>query len=153
MLKVLDKKNYLDIVIFMLVMLWTYAAVAKFVDFENNKNQMLSQVFPRNISIALAWLVPLTELLTAASLCFPKTRKAGLLISLGLIVAFSIYIILIMTGLFGKIPCSCGGIIEKLSWGQHLVFNLFFTGISLGGLVLYHLQPVQTTKERRLHQK
>ncbi|WP_256009123.1 MauE/DoxX family redox-associated membrane protein [Desertivirga xinjiangensis] len=136
MLKDLHKKNSLSLIIFLLVLLWTYAAMAKLLDFESSKNQMLSQVFPKNISIALAWLVPLTELITAALLCFTRTVKAGLIISLGLISAFSIYILLIITGLFGQVPCSCGGIIEKLSWGQHLVFNLFFTGISIAGILL-----------------
>jgi hypothetical protein len=34
-----------------------------------------------------------------------------------------------------EMPCSCGGIIQQLSWKQHIVFNCIFIG--LNGLAIY----------------
>jgi hypothetical protein len=31
-------------------------------------------------------------------------------------------------------PCTCGGIIEKMSWNQHVVFNMAFTVLALFAL-------------------
>jgi hypothetical protein len=33
-----------------------------------------------------------------------------------------------------NLPCSCGGIISKLSWKQHIIFNLFFIVLSVIGI-------------------
>jgi hypothetical protein len=35
-----------------------------------------------------------------------------------------------------SLPCSCGGIIAKLSWKEHVVFNLFFIANSVAGIKL-----------------
>jgi len=33
-------------------------------------------------------------------------------------------------------PCGCGGVIEKMSWIQHLWFNLIFLALSIFALRL-----------------
>jgi hypothetical protein len=48
---------------------------------------------------------------------------------------------------FGRIPCSCGGLISSLSWTQHLFFNLFFL---LANAIVLSIYPV---KERRYSDK
>ena len=35
-----------------------------------------------------------------------------------------------------KLPCHCNLIIEKLSWGEHVVFNLAFIGLAAFALWL-----------------
>jgi putative oxidoreductase len=127
----------------MLILMWSYAAASKLLDFETSRSQMLNQVFPHFIGNILVWAVPLAELITAGLLLFIKTRTAGFYVSLILLLQFTIYISLLMLNVFGRIPCSCGGILEKMSWGQHLVFNLVFILLTLIALVF-------TSKERRL---
>jgi hypothetical protein len=34
------------------------------------------------------------------------------------------------------LPCSCGGVIKKLTWPQHLAFNIFFLLIAMTGIIL-----------------
>jgi len=34
-----------------------------------------------------------------------------------------------------NLPCSCGGVIQQLSWTQHIVFNLIF--IAAGGIGIW----------------
>jgi hypothetical protein len=44
---------------------------------------------------------------------------------------------------FAKLPCQCGGVISKMSWKEHVVFNAFF--IVVNGLALKRVRS-----ERRL---
>ncbi|MEJ0031509.1 MAG: MauE/DoxX family redox-associated membrane protein [Bacteroidota bacterium] len=43
-------------------------------------------------------------------------------------VMFTAYIVVI-TRFSEYTPCSCGGVLEKMSWDQHLVFNIGFCGV------------------------
>ena len=125
------KHIILKCIIFLLIMLWVYAALSKLVDFERGRSQMLNQVFPSRLGNILVWAVPIVELLTAGLLTIKRTGTADLYSSLSLLFAFSLYIGLVMLNAFGRIPCSCGGILEKMSWGQHLAFNLVFLPLTL----------------------
>ena len=117
-----------------LVFLWVYAAMSKVVNFEQSSMQMMNQVFPASINAILLWVLPATELFIAGLLLFSKSRIVGLILSAILLFLFSGYVLLVMLNVFGRIPCSCGGIISKLSWGQHLVFNLVFLALAILGL-------------------
>jgi hypothetical protein len=59
----------------------------------------------------------------------PKTYKSGLYGFVSLLSAFTIYIASML--LWAKmLPCTCGGVIEDLSWTEHIVFNLAFLTIA-----------------------
>lgn len=124
-----------QISILLLILLWVYASASKLLDFQTSKAQMLSQVFPVWISRIMVWAVPVSELVTAGLLLIRQTERAGLYASLYLLSAFTCYIALILTGLFGTIPCSCGGVLEQMTWVQHLFFNLFFLALTLVAIV------------------
>ncbi len=51
-------------------------------------------------------------------------------------VMFTAYIVLI-TRFSDYVPCSCGGVLEKLSWDQHLVFNIGFVVLGFMAIVIY----------------
>jgi putative oxidoreductase len=119
-----------------IVLMWCYAALSKIIDYDKARSEMLAQVFPIWISEILLWAVPAAELLTAALIVYSGTRIAGLRISLGLLTCFTLYIGLVVTGIFGRIPCSCGGIMEGMTWGQHMAFNLFFIATTISALYL-----------------
>lgn len=48
---------------------------------------------------------------------------------------FTAYIISILN-FASYVPCSCGGVLEKLSWSEHLIFNAVFIVFGLAGIVL-----------------
>jgi len=115
--------------------LFAYAALSKLFNYEQSRKEMLNQVFPDQIAITLTWLIPTLELLLAAMLLWVQFRKQAFAFSLALLSMFSIYITVSMTGVFGRIPCSCGGVLGHMSYSVHLLFNLFFVLISLLGLM------------------
>lgn len=120
----------------LLCLLFAYTAISKVYDWQGTKGGLYNQVFPDWMATALLYGLPPVELITAVMLISNPFRKTGFLISIILLTAFSIYIGIVMTGIFGRIPCSCGGVINSLGWGDHLVFNLVFLGIAVIGYLM-----------------
>jgi hypothetical protein len=83
----------------------------------------------------LSWLVPAAELLVAVLLIIPQTCKWGLRGFIVLMTLFTAYI-LSMVLWAEKLPCHCSGAIEKLSWTQHIWFNLAFIALAISALRL-----------------
>ncbi|WP_344853679.1 MauE/DoxX family redox-associated membrane protein [Pedobacter jeongneungensis] len=108
------------------ILLWVYAAGSKIASFDSYHLEMQRQVFSSNTSAVLVYIIPMTELLAAVLLLFKKTNRMGIIFSLLLISVFTGYILLIITGYFTHVPCSCGGVISLLSWKGHLVLNMLF---------------------------
>ncbi len=121
---------------FLLILLWTYAAASKLADYETSRGEMLNQVLPEWLEEILVWAVPAIELFTAALLLFSRTRFLGTVLSLCLLLSFTIYIALVQLNYFDYVPCSCGGVIGELTWEQHFVFNLLFILIAATGMLL-----------------
>jgi len=130
------KRQILEAIYILLIILWSYAAVTKLSNMEKSRMEMLNQIFPNWMAEILTWLVPVIELILALLLLFKKTRRRALVGSLLLLIAFTGYVGLVMTGMFGRVPCSCGGILAGMGHAAHLVFNLFYTGIAAVGLYL-----------------
>ncbi len=138
--------NLVELISCLLILLWVYASISKLIDNDRSQREMINQVFPNRIAVILAWAIPFIELLAACLLISLRTRLLGLYASVILLVSFTVYIGLVMTHVFGRIPCSCGGIISKMSWGQHLVFNLAFLALAFSGVFYHH-------RERRAMEK
>lgn len=124
------------------IVLFVYAATAKLLDYYNFQFGLTESPFIASFAGILAWAVPASELIIAGLLVAPATRLAGLYASFVLMLLFTIYIAAML--LFGsEIPCSCGGILEEMSWGAHIVFNSAFVVLSAWGIYL------QRKKRRR----
>lgn len=105
-------------------------------DYEQFKVQLgLSPVLTM-FSDWVAWCVPVVEILVVGLLANARFRLTGLYASFGLMVLFSCYIIAI-TRFSEYIPCSCGGILQNITWNQHLVINIFFLLLGAAGVLLY----------------
>lgn len=122
--------------IFLLVLLWVYAAASKLIDFHQFQLQLKAQVLPASIKTSLAYLLPMVELGTAFLLIFPGHQLTGLCISAIILGLFIGYVGIVMTGFFGRIPCSCGGILSHLSWRVHLLFNCSYLLITIIAIIL-----------------
>ncbi|MEL7588719.1 MAG: MauE/DoxX family redox-associated membrane protein [Prolixibacteraceae bacterium] len=120
---------------YLYILLFVYAAVSKLLDFENFRVQLAQSPLLSAYAGLIAPAVILLELLLSLLLCFKATRLSGLYASFSLMIAFTVYIYLILN-YSDFVPCSCGGIIENLSWTEHLVFNLAFATLSLVAIVL-----------------
>jgi putative oxidoreductase len=120
----------------LLIMLFLYASLSKFLDFHTFTGEMNNQPLPNSWTPFLVWFIPCSEILMCIALLFERTRLIGLYASLFFMSLFTIYSIIIVLNFFGRIPCSCGGVIKRLTWTQHIVLNLFFVALSICGIVL-----------------
>ena len=111
----------------LLIILWVYAAGTKLVDHQVFLSALSRQPLPHWSVPILAISLPLTEIAVAIFLCVDHLQSLGFLLSLLLMVLFTLYVTIALSGAFGTIPCSCGGIISALKWKGHLLFNLAYT--------------------------
>lgn len=125
-----------NIAIFLLALLWIYAAASKLVDWEHFKWEMHNQVLPDFLRDSLVFALPAAELATAILLFFERTTALGLWISFCLLTIFTVYIALVVGHAFSYVPCSCGGILTNMGWGAHLLFNLAFTALALTTIII-----------------
>lgn len=107
---------------FLLVMLWVYAAVSKLKDLDMFTTQLGQSPLLHPYAGLIAMIIPAIEIAIAIALAIDKYRMAGLYASFGLLALFTAYIVAI-TGFAYFIPCSCGGLLENLTWRDHLIFN------------------------------
>ena len=116
-----------------LVMLFVYAALSKWLAFSMFRTQLRLQPLPDWSKPWLLWVLPATELVLAGMLFSVRLRRWGFLLCAALLAVFSGYILLGILHVYGKVPCSCGGILRGFTWKQHLLFNLAWLGAALLG--------------------
>jgi hypothetical protein len=129
------KRNYLvEIIAALLILLFAYTASSKLMDHQKFW-VLLHNDTPqtRNYATFLSWAIPFSEIAISLLLFFPKSRRFGLWGSFALMLLFTGYLAY-MLFFTTKRPCGCGGVIEKMTWNQHFVFNIFFTLLSFFGL-------------------
>ncbi|WP_052496198.1 MauE/DoxX family redox-associated membrane protein [Pedobacter lusitanus] len=142
------RENVLRIISAVIALLFFYTAISKLIELTQSKSEMINQVFPVAIALVLVWAVPLTELFVVGLLLYQPLRLKGFYASLILLSAFTIYIAITMTGTFGRIPCSCGGILKHMSYQTHLIFNLFFLIVTGAGIFIERYCPDQLLFKR-----
>lgn len=122
-----------EIIRYLLILLFAYTATSKMLTYPLFTVQIgLSPILPAFVQ-QIGWVIPLVEFLVALLLVVPVTQIMGLYSSWVLLFSFTLYVGAILT-VANHIPCSCGGVLEALSWEQHLIFNFAF--LALNTLVL-----------------
>jgi len=127
----------MEIICSLLIILFVYAALSKLGSYEMFTVQLSKSPFITSFSKLVAWTIPTIELMIALLLTIKKARLTGLYASFFLMSLFTAYLT-IMLNFSYYIPCSCGGVLEYLSWNQHIAFNGFFIAISAVGAIMQH---------------
>ena len=131
----MKRSTVVEIISSLLVLLFVYSALSKLFDYSTFKLQLSKSPYITDFAFLIAWALPVVELLIAVLLFFNRTRLAALYGSLFLMTMFTAYIYSMLNFSY-YIPCSCGGVLSKMTWGQHLWFNIFFVAISITGILL-----------------
>lgn len=110
--------------------LFMYAGISKLLDYNNFIVQLdNSPLIPDILTNLVALGLPILEILVAVGLCFDLSKKVSIVLAFGIMLAFTLYLILLVT-MFSNVPCSCGGILGKMSYPVHIVFNIIVTILS-----------------------
>src|SRR5665213_3524955 len=113
------KKSITDIIAGLLILLFTYTAITKLTNQQHFQVVISQMLLIKYVAGFISFALPITELVVCALLFVPDTRLLGLYASLALLITFTVYIGYMI--LFApKLPCNCGGVLEQMSWTQHL---------------------------------
>lgn len=126
---------FIEVISFLYVLLFVYAAISKLLDFENFQVQLGQSPLLSAFAGLIAWIVPLMELLIALLIILKKWRLVGLFAAFSLMVMFTAYIYIILN-YSSFVPCSCGGILEKMGWKEHFIFNSVFIILAAAGILI-----------------
>ncbi|WP_089998748.1 MauE/DoxX family redox-associated membrane protein [Chryseobacterium taichungense] len=124
-----------EFISYFFILLFCYAGISKLTDFEKFREQISASPLLNGSSQFLPYILIIVEFLIAGLLCYRKTRTIGLIGSLFLMLIFTGYIAKLLST-SKNLPCSCGGILEKMSWNQHLYFNVGCVILSIIALSL-----------------
>lgn len=124
---------------YFLILLFCYASASKIFDFENFQIQIAQSPLLSAYAGFVSYATIISEMVIVLLLLIPKSRLIGLYASLGIMSAFTIYIYLILN-YSDFVPCSCGGILEKLGWTEHLIFNILCVIAAIVAIVVYEIK-------------
>jgi uncharacterized membrane protein YphA (DoxX/SURF4 family) len=125
----------IEIIAALLILLFAYAAITKLLSYAEFKEQLIYSPIGKRFAGLLAWLVPAAELIIAISLLIPAYRKTGFCLSFLLMLSFTLYVYYVLNFVY-EVPCACGGVLSRMGWKEHLVFNIIYTLIALAGILL-----------------
>jgi uncharacterized membrane protein YphA (DoxX/SURF4 family) len=132
----IDRKPLiLDTICLLLALIFIYAAASKLLDFENFRIQLGQSPLLSSFASWISITVPVSEFIIAFVLLHKPYSLIGLYAAYMLMIMFIVYIYLILN-FSAFIPCSCVGILEKMTWDEHLFFNICFVILAIIGIIL-----------------
>jgi hypothetical protein len=140
------KSKIVDVICFLFILLFVYAAVSKLLDYEKFTVQLSKSPILTRFSGIISWLIPGIEIVVSIIIAIPKFRLVGLYSGFCLMMLFTFYIVDITQFNNGDIPCTCGGVLQNMSWNQHLAFNTLFSILGLFGILLYQPPSIKNAK-------
>ena len=117
------------------IILFLYTGISKIQDYDVFIEQLSENPILAPLATTIAILLPIVEFLVVLMLVVPRWRFKGLLVTLTLMILFTGYIIALFS-FSTEMPCSCGGIIDLLSWKGHLMFNVAFILLNMWAFIL-----------------
>lgn len=139
-LLIMKRKLIIEIISFLFIFLFVYAAGSKLLDYQKFAIQLGQSPMLTRWAGFIAWFIPALEICIAILLLFAASQKAALYAALNLMIMFTAYIFIVTT-YSPFVPCSCGGVLEKLGWTEHLFFNVAFI---LMAMIAIHLHDNPT---------
>ncbi|GAA3911989.1 hypothetical protein GO495_25670 [Chitinophaga oryziterrae] len=131
----MPRKLLIDIICALLIFLFIYTGISKLLDYHTFRRQLGQSPFITFYAPLLAWALPLGEIIIAGMLSFNRSRLTGLYLSFFLLCLFTFYLAA-MLQLSYYIPCSCGGVLQALSWQAHIILNVVFILLTAAGTLL-----------------
>lgn len=141
--------SFAELITGLLVFLFLYTALTKLYDVSRFAAAMRHNSILAPYADILKWVVPITEIIIVILLCVAQTRRMGIFISAILLALFAGYISYMLIK-DSDLPCTCGGILESMSWRQHLMFNLSMSTLSVAAWLCYPKRFIATNRSSRI---
>ena len=137
-MKKFKPSTFTEVITILFITLFLYTGISKLMEYRVFKEQIGASPLLAPVASGIAAALPWVEFLIVLLLVIPRWRLTGLYASLGIMILFTVYIIA-MLAFNRRIPCSCGGVIQLLSWNQHIIFNSEFILLGAIGVALEEL--------------
>jgi uncharacterized membrane protein YagU involved in acid resistance len=98
----------------LLIFLFLYAAIGKFIDFTRFIHEINNQPLPNAWTPFLVRFIPSIEIAISLAVLFERTQLIGFYTSALMMLTFTIYATIILMHLFSFVPYACGGVIRNL---------------------------------------
>ncbi|OQP62015.1 hypothetical protein A3860_30495 [Niastella vici] len=141
----IKRTTIIEIVTVLNIILFLYTGIAKIMDYSVFKEQLADSPILSWAAKPIAIFLPIVEFAIVLMLAIPRWRLKGLYASFGIMTLFTAYIIAMFI-VAPEMPCSCGGIIELLSWKQHIVFNSAFIILNMGAIIFLKKEKKEQQK-------
>jgi len=141
----MKKAIIVDVIASLYILLFLYTGIYKLLGQEYFKAALYKSPLISKYTEIVAVAIPVIEVLIATALLIPffshqiRFRKWGLYAGTILMALFTLYVGYMLKFSNG-LPCSCGGIIQKMNWHQHFYFNTGFTCLGILGIWLNNKQ-------------
>lgn len=133
----INNKYLLTVVISgLFVLLFTYAGISKLTDIQRFSVELKKSPLLVSISEYVGIFIPVFELAIALLLITERFRLIALYSSFWLMALFSAYLISILN-FSDYVPCTCGGVLQSMTWNQHIVFNISFLLLAAIAVLIY----------------
>jgi uncharacterized membrane protein YphA (DoxX/SURF4 family) len=131
----MKRTTIVETISILFIIFFLYTGISKLMDYSVTKEQIALSPLLAPIAGWIVIVLPIAEIIVSVILFIPRTRLKGLYASLILMTVFTGYVIYILS-YNEHLPCTCGGVLQSLSWKQHLLFNSVFIVLALTGIVL-----------------
>ncbi|WP_316834742.1 MauE/DoxX family redox-associated membrane protein [Pedobacter nutrimenti] len=135
-----------EIISALFILLFVYAALTKLVDYQKFRIELGKSPLLNSYSRIIAVAIPGIELLISVLIAIKRFQYYVLYLAFSLMAVFSAYIVAILK-FSPYIPCSCGGILQSMTWTQHLIFNVGFLSLGAIAILLYPKKTNDLTLE------
>ena len=122
-----------EIISAIFILVFVYAAVSKWMDIQRFHDVLAESPLIKPWAGLVSQSLPAIELAIATLLLIPATRLTGLRLSFLTMLLFTAYLGYMLV-FIPNMPCSCGGILNNMSWTQHFIFNVLLTTLSALGI-------------------
>jgi uncharacterized membrane protein YphA (DoxX/SURF4 family) len=139
----IKRTTIIEIITVLNIILFLYTGIAKIMDYSVFKEQLAVSPLLSWAANPVALLLPWVEFAIVLMLVIPRWRLKGLYASLIMMTLFTIYIIALFS-ISTEMPCSCGGVMEELSWGQHLFLNGTLVILGATSIILFIKEKKKT---------
>lgn len=140
-------KKFINLVTYLLITLFIYAGIAKVHDLATFQGQMMqSPIIPMGWIEWISLALPIGEIVIVVLLIIPKTKIIGFGVSYSIMLFFTLYLITLIIFYGDNVPCACGGILGQMGYPIHIIFNIFFTLISLIAFIFSFKDKINESK-------
>ncbi|MCZ2336998.1 MAG: hypothetical protein LC127_02145 [Chitinophagales bacterium] len=119
--------------------LFSYAAMSKSLDFKNFAEKLAQSLGLQGSGETVAYLIIALTTMTVLMLCYRTFRFWGLLLAFGMLTVVTAYNGFILMD-SKNLPCTCIGLVEKMTWKDNLVLNAGLMITSLIGILMLRIQ-------------